>query len=126
MITFIGTFILFFYFTLSIQPIINNFKDKKKKNKLVKTMTLSSEILDGTHGLLIFNGFFTLFFSSLYLSDNNNKIFTKKYLYLVPFLMNKFYYFTLTYYCISYSEEKKKYNISIFIYIGNNNFFYSR
>ena len=111
MITFIGTFILFFYFTLSIQPIINNFKDKKKKNKLVKTMTLSSEILDGTHGLLIFNGFFTLFFSSLYLSDNNNKIFTKKYLYLVPFLMNKFYYFTLTYYCISYSEAKKKYDL---------------
>ena len=127
LIVFIGTFILFFYFTLSFEPVINNFKDDPKyfrKRKLVKTMKLSKRILTGTHGILIFDGFYALIFTSLYLSNNENIIFSKNYIYLVPVLMNKFYYFTLIYYCISYSEQKKKFDlisgstlISVYLFI---------
>ena len=127
LLAFIGTFILFFYFTFSFEPVISGFKDESKyfkKTKLVKTMKLSNKILIGTHGILIFDGFYALIFTSLYLSNSENKIFSQNYIYLVPVLMNKFYYFTLTYYCISYSEQKKKFDlisgstlISIYLFI---------
>ena len=114
LLAFIGTFILFFYFTLTFYPVIMGFKDETKyfkKTKLVETMKLSNQILVGTHGILIFDGFYALIFTSLYLSNSENIVFTKNYLYLVPVLMNKFYYFTLIYYCISYSEQKKKFSL---------------
>ena len=111
-LTFIGTFIYFFYFTLSFEGIFNGFKEKKEyKNKLVKTMQISNGILDGIHGILIFEGFFALIFSSIYLSNDENQIFKGIYLFLIPVLMNKFYNFTLIFYNISYSEQKKKYEL---------------
>ena len=138
---FISTFILFFYFTLSFcrffrseKEIIENEneEDKEKDNVIKKAKTketitkLSNEILNGTHGILLFNGVFSLIFSSFYLSyisvksfffrDNINIIF-------MPILMNKFYYFTLNYYCIYTAEKDKKFEIIsnsslISIYIG--------
>ena len=124
-LTFIGTFILFFYFTLSFGPAFKcTESNKKDKKKLARTMKLSKEILDGTHGILIFNGYFSLLFSSLYFANEKNSIFDSIYLYFIPVLMNKFYYFTLIYYCISYSEQKKKFDlisgstlISVHLYI---------
>ncbi len=74
-------------------------------------MKLFNQILVGTHGILIFDGFYALIFTSLYLSNSENIVFTKNYLYLVPVLMNKFYYFTLIYYCISYTEDKKQFEL---------------
>ena len=47
--------------------------------------------------------------------ESFEEIFIKDPLYnniiFVPVLMNKFYYFTLTYYCISYSEDKKGFEL---------------
>ena len=127
-LTFILTFFLFFYFTLSfakIDDFLTIKKDKEEKAEL-DINRLSLGILDGTHGVLIFDGLFTLIFSSLYLNDSENPIFDNKNFLLVPILMNKFYYFTLIFYCISYSEEKRKFElissstlISIYIFIIN-------
>ena len=128
-LTFILTFFLFFYFTLSFARIVSFFtyrEDQKEKEGFENLKKLSFGILDGTHGVLIFDGFFALIFSSLYLSDNNNPLFDNTNLLLIPILMNKFYYFTLIFYCISYSEEKRKFElissstlISIYIFILN-------
>ena len=123
------TFILFFYFTISLSRFIkvldydddeiNEDDDEKTKIRKAKNKELisklSNEILDGTHGILLFNGVFSLLFSILYFShmrsdyktyifeDNINIIF-------VPILMNKFYYFTLNFYCTSTSEDNKKFD----------------
>ena len=127
-LTFILTFFLFFYFTLSFARIVGYITEKRNKgeNETLDIKRLSLGILDGTHGVLIFDGLFTLIFSSLYLHDSENPIFDNKNLYLVPVLMNKFYYFTLIFYCISYSEEKRKFElissstlISIYLFIIN-------
>ena len=118
-ITFSITFFFFIYFTFSVNSFINfieNDSEKKKKkidkeNKNNIISKVSNGILDGAHGILLFNGIFSLIFSSLYLSDSENIIFKNNILFLVPVLMNQFYQFTLIYYCISYSEEKKQFEI---------------
>lgn len=131
-LTFIGTFFLFFYFTLSFGKIVylTNFDKNKEKNTGNKKLNfgqiskLSNGILDGTHGILIFDGIYSLIFSSLYLSDSKKEIFKYIYIYLIPILMNKFYYFTLIFYCVSYSDQQKKVDlisgstlISIYLFI---------
>ena len=92
---------------------------------------ISNEILNGTYGIAIFNGVYSLIFSAFYLSemssdfkhlvfeDNINIIY-------IPILMNKFYYFTLNYYCTYTSENYKGFEliststlISVFIQIWN-------
>ena len=106
-LTFIITFFLYFYFTLTYNNIITNNTSELLENKRVGISKLSNDILSGIHGILIFEGLFSLIFSSLYLSKSENFLFENANLFLVPILMNKFYYFTLIYYCISYSERKK-------------------
>ena len=64
-------------------------------------------MLDGIHGIALFNGLFTLIFSSLYLSNNELELFKNKNFCLIPVLMNKFYYFSLIFFCVSYSEQIK-------------------
>ena len=118
------SFALFFYFSLSMHKLISfmNNEDEDKdlysrddqlmraKNKEV-IGKLSNEILDGQHGILLFNSVFSLIFSSFYLSKNEKikQYFFKKNLnyIFIPVLMNKFYYLTLNYYCTYISEEKK-------------------
>ena len=87
---------------------------------------LSTGILDGTHGLLIFDGVYSFILSWIYLADNDASIFQYHYFIFSPILMNKFYYFTLIYFCISFSESKKKFElisgstlISIYLFIWN-------
>ena len=128
---FILSFFLFLYFTLSFSKIVHFFKRRSKKDeKFDDIKKLSSGILNGTHGILIFDGLFTLIFSSLYLSDNNNPIFENNNFLLFPILMNKFNYFTLVFYCINYSEEKRKFELIssstlITVYISIINFIIS-
>ena len=122
-LTFLVTFFLYFYFTLSLNTInrihgVNELDEKKddedknqennedKRKKMFGVIKISNGILDGVHGILIFNGLYALIFSPLYLSDSENEIFSNINFYMIPFLMNKFYYFTLIYYCISYSEKR--------------------
>ena len=93
------------------------FTDKGQKVKKFDLITkLSNELLGGTHGILLFNGVFSLIFSSFYLSHMSDEV--KGYLFkdnlniiFIPILMNKFYYFTLNYYCIYQAEKNKKFEI---------------
>ena len=92
---------------------------------------ISNDILNGTHGIVLFNGVFSLIFSSFYLSKMPDK--TKNFFFkentniiFIPILMNKFYYFTLNYYCIYTSEKNNKFDIissssliSFYIFIWN-------
>ena len=127
MIIFAFTFIFYFYFTLSFTRIFMHFTlpeenedeiegGNSKKSKLEIISKLSNEILNGTHGILLFNSVFSLIFSAFYLSKMKEDI--KSYFFkdnlnviYIPILMNKFYYFTLNYYCIYTSEDTKKFDI---------------
>ena len=122
---FLGTFFLYFYFTLSFNTIINLFRESKTKGiNLINK--ISNEILDGAHGILIFDSLFSLVLSALFLSKKYDDIFKTQNLIFVPILMNKFYYFTLIFFCVSFSEEKKKFElisgstlISIYLTLGD-------
>ena len=145
-IIFISTFIFFFYLTISFSKFLKYCKflgcgilerKKKAEEKEIKTgkykkkndiiSKLSNEILDGTHGILIFNCIFSLVFSAFYFKDKYKKLFFNDTNYiLIPILMNKFYYFTLIFYCLDVSEEKKGFElisgstiISIYMNIWN-------
>lgn len=78
LVVFIATFLLFFYFTLSFSRFFKTFRNKYKKeniedkndeNKMkkhkemiIKISKISSEILDGLHGILFLMVYFPLFF----------------------------------------------------------------
>ena len=111
LIIFISVFLFFFYLTISCGKMIKYyFKScmKKKKIKIKKSKDviskLSTEILEGSHGVFIFNIIFSIIFSPLYLSKKYEK---SNYIILIPILMNKFYYFTLNYYCLCVSKTNK-------------------
>ena len=121
-IIFVSTFILFFYLTLSFAKYLReNFskytdEDNSKKGKKEIISQISNDILNGTHGIFVFNGVFSLIFSSFYLASISNEVksffFEDNLNYIfIPILMNKFYYFTLNYYCLYTSEETKKFEI---------------
>ena len=144
-VIFISSFILFLYLTRSFTRMFcwdNKFDDEdeedkdkengeKKFTKKEAITKLSNEILNGTHGILLFNGVFSLIFSSFYLShisEDIKEFFFRKNINIIfmPILMNKFYYFTLNYYCIFTAEKYKKFEIisnssliSIYIAIWN-------
>ena len=88
------------------------FVSQSKKN--TKTSAFSHDILNGTTGILLFNGLYTFILSVKYISRNfeNNKQLEEEikndYFTVIPVLLNKFYYFTLIYFCLSFSEKKKK------------------
>ena len=78
-----------------------------------KTSALSQNILGGTVGILLVNGLYVFILSSKYLAnkfEDNEKLeeeMKNDYFTAVPVLLNKFYYFTLIYFCLSYSERKQ-------------------
>ena len=153
-VIFISTFTLFFYFTLSFAKLIKtNLKkeeqEMQEENEIIQSVyddlekgtdkvkinevitKLSNEILKGTRAILLFNGIFSLIFSGYYLtgdSSNFKKFFFQDNINIIfmPILMNKFYYFTLNYYCVYTAEENKKFElisasslISIYIALWN-------
>ena len=72
---------------------------------------LSYNILNGTFGILLFNGVFSIVFSIYYLLYRHKEeqllIFNDN-LVLIPILMTKFHYFILNYYCTYTSETTKR------------------
>jgi hypothetical protein len=128
---FIISSLLFFYISISFYKLIKSWRPSlQEKNDLLAQ--ISNAISDGGHGILIFNSLFTLIFSAFKVSNRNifkeNFLENKKYnnIILIPIIMNKFYYFTLMYYCISYSEDKKGQDlisgstlISFYIFVFN-------
>ena len=112
-LSFIVTFFLFYYFTFTFNGYISFLSldskyDDDNDNKISKW---STGILDGTHGILLVNGLFSLILSSLYLSNNEYYLFQYDNFVFIPILMNKFYHFMLIYFCISYSDENKKFEL---------------
>ena len=121
---FIGTFFLFFYFTFSFSKFYKiligaeyyNNENLNQGKEISNIGLLSNEILSGVNGILFFNSLFSLILSSIFHStmgsENKEFIFSEhNYIILIPILMGKFYHFTLNYYCISYSEDNKKFEL---------------
>jgi len=97
---FLLSLLLFIYLTYSFGTIFNITTTQEDFVKgLVES--LSNKILNGTYGVIIFNGFYSFIFSILFFSsniDNNNYL-------LIPIFMNKFYFFTFAHYCTIYTDE---------------------
>ena len=99
---------LFFYLTISFSRILiylsEDRNQKNPQNVINKieayTGKLSNKILNGTYGLIIFNGFYSFIVSLICLSKDvkNN------YYFYIPILMNKFYFFTFAHHCTVYTD----------------------
>ena len=77
-------------------------EDKENENNKPESFweKLTNNVLNGTYGIIIFNGFYSLFVSFICLSKdvkNNN------YFY-IPIFINKFYYFTFAHQCTVYTD----------------------
>ena len=128
---FLLSFFLFFYFSISLSRFKDMWKDEdpnekeildneveipekiEKKDFLSK---ISSQTINGVYSIILFNGVFSLIFSSFYLSHKSTNF--KEYIFennmniiFIPILMNKLYYFTLNYYCLYNSELNIKFDL---------------
>ena len=91
---------------------ISIFQFISEKSGKTKTSAISQNILNGTMGILLVNGLYCFILSAIYLSkkydtDQLEEEMKNDYYTFIPVLLNKFYYFTLIYFCLSYSEKKK-------------------
>lgn len=117
LIIYIICFIIFYYIILSYYVFNKKFK-KNNENTI--------EILNGINGILMFNGLFSIIFSSIYLFGNKaliNKYLKKKYLF-IPTLMSMLYFFCFDFYCSELIEEYDGFEIlsgssliSVYLYI---------
>ena len=82
-----------------------------------KTGIFSQNILNGTIGIFLVNGLYSLILSSKYLAKSYNSDeeleteLGKDNYVIFPVLLNKYYYFTLLYFCLTYSEEQDGFNL---------------
>ena len=91
---------------------VSIFRFISEKSGKTKTSAISQNILNGTMGILLVNGLYCFILSAIYLSkkydaDQLEEEMKNDYYTFIPVLLNKFYYFTLIYFCLSYSEKKK-------------------
>ena len=102
--------IIFFYITISWGRYIKKEPETKESDNIenLEVQKLSEDILQGSTVIIIFNSVFSLIFTLFYFSsltylvtDINN------YFIYIPILMNKFYFFTFTYYCLKTAEKTK-------------------
>lgn len=108
-IIFVISLLLFFYLSISLGTIINQFSYLRFTGLVER---LSDRIITGSHGILIFNSFYSFILSIIYLLkglDEKSNSF-KNYI-LIPVFINKFYYFTFT--LISFSVIEQEQSIEI-------------
>lgn len=108
--------ILFFYITISWGKSLSDSSDNNDdQGNLKDIQELSKDILRGASAILPFNSIFSFIFTMFYISGNEylqNLITNETYNYIyIPIIMNKFFYFTFTYYCIKVAEEKKGFDL---------------
>ena len=110
---FIGSIYIFAYSTYSFGNLYDFLskgkkeeKDKEKNKFGRSTEKLSNEILNGTYGVLIFNGFYSFVLSifCLYNDIKNNNYF------YIPIFINKFYFFTFAHQCTICTEKDDEIN----------------
>ena len=109
-IIFAFSLFLFFYLTISFGQIFirlsegnNNENPENQIDKIEKyTGKLSNKILNGTYGIIIFNGFYSFIVSLICLSKDvkNN------YYFYIPILMNKFFFFTFAHHCTVFTDTE--------------------
>ena len=90
---------------------VNSNKNKGRKDWI---SLLSNKILNGTFGILLFNGVYSLIFSLYYLLSGpreEESFSLNDYLIIIPILMTKFHYFILNYYSIYTSETTQKFEL---------------
>ena len=104
LIIFLSTFALFFLICISFGRL--GFLCQNKDDKKEKVSKLSNEILAGMSGITYFNGLYCFILLYYSFKKDGTILYNNYYIY-PPLLMNKFYYFILTYYSLSYSESKK-------------------
>ena len=123
----ISSFIFYLFITLFVGRYFNNKIDKGDNQTNIKK--ISNEIMNGLEAIIFVNGVYS-FILTLLLFINWDKyyqlIFEEKYYTYITILMNKYYYFSFIYYCISISEDKKGFElisgatlISIYLLIWN-------
>ena len=123
----IASFIFYLFITLFIGRHWNNNIKKDDNNSNLKK--ISNEIMNGIEAAIYFNGIYSFIITLLYCHIDNEKyyyLFDDNYYIYITVLMNKFYYFTFIYYCLSVSEDKKGFEfisgatlISLYLLIWN-------
>ena len=124
-ILFFGNIIIFFYFTLSFSNYLDEENDAYDIAE--KIQELSNNILHGLPGIIIVNGIYSIIFSPYnFFSEKFNELLNNNYFIYSPILLNKFFYFTFNYYCISLKDDKENNDlitgyllISIYLSIQN-------
>ena len=132
LITFVAAFIGFLYFTRVCHDIHMLFTNIKKQDNINKSETngnnenetkeeeeeeedkkeeLSKGILGGIYIIFYLEGIYISIFFILYIIDSKNEIFQNACIYLIPILLNQFYYFTMVFYCTRYSVNINKYEL---------------
>ena len=129
MLIFIGSFILFFYLTISLSRIIEKFFLYTKKDKEEKISQLSEKILNGIHGIYSFNTIFSFIFSwfGIFWKNKLKDMVDKSFNFLyIPIFVNKYLFFTINYYIICYLESTKGFElipisavVSVYFFIGD-------
>lgn len=117
-------------------PLLSIFQFTNELSGDTKSSIMSQNILNGTTGILLLNGLYCFILSAKYLAKQYEddglyeEEMKKDNFTFVPVLLNKFYYFTLIYFCLSYSEQKKGFELIsgatlISLYITAFNFIFS-
>ena len=78
-------------------------EQNKKENCRFKCEELSNTILNGTRGIVIFNSFYSLFAFYCLSKDWDNY-----YIFYIPVLMNKFYFFVFNNHCTVYTDSEER------------------
>ena len=105
---FILSLLFFLYITISFGSLFNYLtKDEKFQSLKGFVETISNDILNGTYGVIIFNAFYSFYFSIKFLikgfNEDDNSI---KSFILFPIFMNKFYFFTFTNVASVYTDDE--------------------
>ena len=113
-VVFLISFILFFLITISFGKMERAIRPEKSDKKIENVSKMSTSILEGMEGVIYYISFYVFILSFIYLLGNDelyNNVFLNNYYIYPPILMNKFFFFTLTYYCLSYSEDQQGFEL---------------
>ena len=101
---FAASFYIFLYFTYSFGNLYSYYYNENLtnlNNGRESTEKLSNSILNGTYGIIIFNGFYSFIVAIICLSGDVEH----NYYFYIPILINKFYYFTFAHQCTIYTDN---------------------